>query len=175
MTPQPQVERRPAQPYLGIRARVTDEAELRRAVDRGFPELFGWLQENDVAPAGPPFIRFVELDGGGDPREIEMAVPVATAVSSPGPGRIQSGALPAGRYATLLHVGPYASSEVPDLSAARTALLGWAEEQGVELESSPTEEGTEFRACVERYITDPSQEPDWSKWETELAYLTAEA
>ena len=172
MTPQPRVERRPAQPYLGIRARVTDETELRGAVDRGFPELFAWLRENDIEATGPPFIRFIELDSEGDPREIELALPVATAVSSP--GRIRGSALPAGRYATLLHVGPYASSDVPDLAAARTQLLGWAEQQGIELEGAAINGGTEFRACVEHYITDPSQEPDSSKWETELAYLTAD-
>jgi effector-binding domain-containing protein len=172
MSPRPQIERRAAQPYLSIRAQVTGEAEFRRAVDRGFPELFAWLQENEIEPAGPPFIRYVELDPQGDPLEIELAVPVATAVSSP--NRIRGGALPAGRYATLRHVGPYNSTEVPDLASARTELLRWAEQEGIELESSTTDRGTEFRACVERYVTDPSQEPDWSKWETELAYLTAE-
>jgi effector-binding domain-containing protein len=172
MTPQPQIEHRGPQPYLGIRAQVRGEAEFRQAVDRGFPELFAWLQENEIELAGPPFIRYVELDPQGDPLEIELAVPVATAVSSP--NRIRGGALPTGRYATLLHVGPYNSTEVPDLASARTELLRWADREGVELERSTTDRGTEFRACVERYITDPSQEPDWSKWETELAYLTAE-
>jgi effector-binding domain-containing protein len=172
MTRQPQLESRAAQPYLGIRARVNSEAEFREAVDRGFPELFAWLQENDIESAAPPFIRYVELDQQGEPLEIELGVPVATAVSSP--ERIRGGALPAGRYATLLHVGPYRSTDVPDLAAARAELLAWAERHGVELEGSPTDRGTEFRACIERYITDPSQEPDWSKWETELAYLTAE-
>jgi effector-binding domain-containing protein len=82
--------------------------------------------------------------------------------------------LPAGRYATLVHVGPYNSAEVPDLNAARAELLGWAREQGAELDSSKTAQGTAFEACVERYFTDASREPDWSKWETELAYLIRE-
>ena len=86
MAPPPLLEERAAQPYLGIAARVTGEAEFRSAVDRGFPELFGWLREND--------------------------------------------------------------------------------------ERSTSDRGTRFRACVERYITDPSRESDWSKWKTELAYLT---
>jgi hypothetical protein len=28
-----------------------------------------------------------------------------------------------------------------------------------------------LEASVERYLTDASREPDWSKWETELSHL----
>jgi hypothetical protein len=31
-------------------------------VDQAFPELFGWLAEQAVAPAGPPFIRYLVID-----------------------------------------------------------------------------------------------------------------
>ena len=170
MAPPPLLEERAAQPYLGIAARVTGEAEFRSAVDRGFPELFGWLRENDVEPSGPPFIRYLELDGEGEPLEIELAVP--TAAARAGNGQIRADALPAGRYATFLHIGPYRSADVPDLASARAELLDWAERQGIELERATSDRGTRFRACVERYITDPSRESDWSKWKTELAYLT---
>jgi effector-binding domain-containing protein len=170
MAPPPLLEERAAQPYLGIAAHVTSEAEFRSAADRGFPELFGWLQKEGVEPSGPPFIRYLELDAEGEPLEIELAVPTAAAQAAG--GHIRADALPEGRYATFLHVGPYRSTEVPDLASARAELLDWAERQGVELESSTTDRGTRFRACVEHYITDPSRESDWSKWKTELAYLT---
>jgi effector-binding domain-containing protein len=172
MRNQPRIEERPASPYIGIHARVAGEAEFRRAVDRGFPELFGWLGENDVAPAGPPFIRYLELDAHDEPTEIELGVPVAS--DRPVDGRLQRGVLPAGQYATLLHVGPYNSATVPDLAAARAELLRWADEHDIELDASKADGGTSFRACVEHYITDPRSEPDSSKWQTELAYLTAE-
>ena len=81
----------------------------------------------------------------------------------------------AGRYATFLHVGPYTHTEVPDLGAARAEVLGWAEERGVKLAISKTDQGTAFQAYVEHYITDASREPDWSKWQTELAYLVDES
>ena len=172
MGQQPRVEERAASPYVGIRDRVTGEAEFRRAVDRGFPELFGWLGENGTPPAGPPFIRYLELDEQDEPVEIELGVPMGSVLTLD--GRLRAGSLPAGRYATLLHVGPYNSASVPDLAAARTELRRWALQNGVELESSKTAGGTRYRACVEHYITDPRSEPDSSKWETELAYLTAE-
>jgi hypothetical protein len=56
MSHEPRVEQRAARPYTGIRMRVTMDG-LSRAVDQGFPELFGWLAEHGRAPAGPPFIR----------------------------------------------------------------------------------------------------------------------
>jgi effector-binding domain-containing protein len=173
MGQEPRVEERPASPYVGIHSRVTGEAQFRRAVDDGFPELFAWLEENGVPPAGPPFIRYLALDANEEPVEIELAVPVASEVRVE--GRLRAGALPAGRYATLLHVGPYNSTKEPDLAAARAELLRWAEQQDIELDSSRTDGGTRFRACVEHYMTDPRREPDPSKWRTELAYLAAES
>jgi hypothetical protein len=103
MSNQPRVEERAATPYIGTRDRVTGEADFRRAVDRGFPRLFGWLGENGVAPAGPPFIRYLELDGQNEPVEIELGVPAQPVKDLD--GGLYAGSLPAGRYATLLSRG----------------------------------------------------------------------
>jgi effector-binding domain-containing protein len=169
----PQIQERAAQPYVGIRAQSASEQEFRRAVDRGFPELFGWLRENGIQPTGAPFIRYLEVAADGQPLRFELGAPIATEVS--GSGRVHADALPAGRYATLLHVGPYNSSKAPDLADARAELRDWAQGQGLEWNGSETANGTAFAACVEWYLTDPSSEPDWSKWRTELAYLTSES
>lgn len=168
----PMIERRTAQPYVGIRAQVASEQEFRAAVDRGFPELFGWLQNNGIQPSGAPFIRYLEVSGDGQPLRVELGAPTGSEVSSNGP--VHADVLPAGRYATLLHVGPYSSAKVADLADARAELLEWARGQGVEWNGSETPRGTAFGACVERYLTDPRSEPDWSKWRTELAYLIRE-
>ena len=53
---EPQVELREPQPYLGIHEPSIDT--IRQFADSTFPELFGWLSEHGVAPAGPPFIRY---------------------------------------------------------------------------------------------------------------------
>ena len=103
---------------------------------------------------------------------VEIAAPIAAPVS--GSGRIHAGALPAGRYATFLHAGPYSHAEVPDLICAQS-VAGLADQNGVKIARSETDGGTAFGACVEHYLTDASREPDWSKWETELAYLVDEA
>jgi effector-binding domain-containing protein len=169
----PFIQRRAAEPYVGIRANVSTEAEFRSAVDRSFPELFGWLRDHRIEPAGPPFIRYFEVDGARQPRTFEVAAPTEAPV--PGDEVVRAAELPAGPYATLLHVGPYSSSEVPDLGSARDELLAWAGRQGIEYAGSRTPDGRVYEACIERYLTDASREPDWSKWETELSYLIADS
>ena len=52
---EPQIQQRPAQTYLGIAGSITDGVPA--FVDHVFPELFGWLREQAVEPAGAPFIR----------------------------------------------------------------------------------------------------------------------
>jgi effector-binding domain-containing protein len=173
MEQEPKIESRAEEPYVGIAAEVGNEAELRSVVDRSFPQLFGWLATRGIEPAGPPFIRFLELSQEGQPLRFELGVPTGAGPDADGP--VQAGTLPAGRYAILLHVGPYTHAEVADLSDARAELATWAEREGVRLESSATARGTAFEARVERYLTDASREPDWSRWETELSHLIADA
>jgi effector-binding domain-containing protein len=172
MQHEPQVQQRSAQPYVAIPAHVTSKAEFRRAADSGFPELFGWLQERGVKPAGPLFIRYLVVDKEDNPVEIELAVPVAPDVS--GDARVRADVLPSGRWVTLLHVGPYSSATTPDLSAARAALRTWMDEQDLVLDGRETDDGSTLRGCVEHFRIGPAEEPDYSKWETELAYLTPE-
>ena len=171
MQREPSIEQRRQQPYAGISAEAASEAEFRQVVDRSFPELFGWLGSHGIEPAGPPFIRYLELSGEGQPLRFELGAPTREAPAADGP--VHAGILPAGRYATYLHVGPYTHAEVADLADARSLLSEWAEAEGIDLEGSPTAGGTAFEANVEHYLTDASREPDWSKWQTELVYLIA--
>src|SRR5262249_57870495 len=87
MSPQPQIQNRAAQEYAAIPVRVTMDA-LPAAVDEGFPELFRWLGEHAVTPAGPPFIRYLVIDMAGG-LQIELAGPVGNHVGGGrgGPGR----------------------------------------------------------------------------------------
>jgi effector-binding domain-containing protein len=166
---EPQIEERNEQSYLGIRCEVTEG--VAPVVDRAFPQLFAWLGEQGVEPAGPPLIRYRELDGAGEPLEIEVAAPVSG--ESRGGGPVHAGTLPAGRYLTFLHVGPYRSEAATDLGDAQASLISWASERGVTY-SRPTEHGLTLPCCVEHYRVGPYEEADWTKWETEIAYLIVE-
>jgi GyrI-like small molecule binding domain len=160
---EPKIEKRPEQGYVGIRREVTDG--LPAVVDQAFPQLFGRLGEQGIEPAGPPFIRYHEVDHAGEPLEIEVAVPVAGEAP---------GVLPAGRYVTLLHTGPYSSDDVPDLGDAQAAMREWTEREGIAT-SRPSERGSSLPCCVEHYRIGPPLEADWTRWETELAYLVVES
>jgi effector-binding domain-containing protein len=162
MQAEPEFQQRRAQVYAGIPATVT-MATFPAAADAGFPELFGWLAEHGIAPAGPPFIRYHVIDMDAE-LEIELAVPVEAPVQAS--GRVRAGILPAGRYVTLLHTGPF-----DGLVAANGALQDWARERDIALESSG--DGRRWQGRVEHYLTDPAAEPDQAKWQVEVAYLSA--
>lgn len=166
MSDQHQTEERAAQHYAGIGTTVPMDG-IAAAVDDAFPELFGWLTGQGITTSGPPFIRFVVIDMDRE-LEIELAVPVAEPVTAS--GRIRPGVLPAGRYVVTRHTGPY-----DGLIAANAALQQFARDHGIAFDTWDTADGTAWRCRAEHYITDPSQEPDPGKWETELAYLTRPA
>ena len=106
----------------------------------------------------------VSMDGFGD--VIEIGVPVAGAIEDD--GRVRPGLLPAGRYATLIHVGH------PDgLLGANEALQVWAHDKGLRVAMSTAGGVDRFVSRFESYRTDPNIEPDPERWETEIAYLLA--
>jgi effector-binding domain-containing protein len=154
---------RTEQPYVAIRATVT-MGEIE-ALGRRLGEVFGWLDSHGLTPAGPPFFKYNVIDMARE-LEMEAGVPVATATS--GEGQIVAGVLPAGRYATLTHVG-----HPSELMAATKALLDWAAEQGLTWDVTPGEDGDRWACRLENYLTDPDQEPDMSKWVTQLAFKLA--
>ena len=119
----------------------------------------------DVEQAGAPFWKYNVIDMERQ-LEVEVGFPVAVPVA--GDDRVLAGVLPAGKYATLRHIGH------PDtLSDATTALLDWAAGQGLTWDVMETEEGDRWGARLEIYETDPAQEPNMDNWETELAFQLA--
>jgi len=163
MSATPQVEPRARQPYVAIRAHVT-MAELGGLGAR-FGEVFSWLGARGVPPAGAPFFRYRVIDMARD-LEVDVGVPVETALD--GDQSITADVLPAGQYATLTHTG-----HPSELLGATKALLDWAAGQGVEFDMSPGENGERWGSRLEIYLSDPNQEPDMSKWVTQLAFRLA--
>jgi effector-binding domain-containing protein len=165
MTSEPEIVTRPEQPYAAIGVQVT-MAELGAVVPPLNREVFAWLGERGTPPAGAPFWKYNVIDMASK-LEIEAGVPVAAAVA--GDDRVISGVLPAGRYATLTHVG-----HPSELVAATKALLDWAAEQGLTWDVTPGEDGERWACRLETYLTDPGQQPDMSKWVTQLAFKLAD-
>jgi len=159
-----EVTERTAQPYVAISGRVT-MATVDNIADR-IPEVFGWLGARGIAPAGPPFLRYNVIDMERQ-LEIEAGVPVESAVE--GDGHVRAGTLPSGRYAVLVHVGA-----PPTLAAANAALIDWAAERDLAWDMSRTSAGEKWGCRLEIFLTDPAEQPDVSKWATQLAFRLAD-
>jgi len=157
----PQITERPAQAYVAITADVTME-QLPGLADR-LGEVFGWLAERAIPPAGAPFFRYHIIDMERQ-LKVEAGVPVPTTVE--GDDRVTAGVLPAGRYATAIHAGHY-----DGLVGAVDNLLQWAEAQGLAWDKSDAEDGEHWGCRLETYLTNPAEQPDPAKWETQLAFL----
>jgi effector-binding domain-containing protein len=140
-------------------------------VDRAFPELFGWMGAAGLAFAGAPFIRYLTIDMDRE-LEIEFGVPIspADAARVNGDDRVHIDHLPAGRYATLIHVGPY-----DQLVAANARLQDWALDQRLTFDTTAWPDGDSWAARFEIYTTNPTEEPDPDKWEVEITYKLADA
>lgn len=165
MFSEPKLEKRAAQPYAGIRTTAT-LAELGAGlIPRLHGEVYRWLEQHGGAPDGPPFIRYHLIDMANT-LDLTLGVPVASPVA--GDARVGADALPAGRYATLIYTG------IENGVAGNKALLDWGAEQKLEWDTRATPDGDVFGSRYEQFLTDPDDEPDMAKWQTEVAIRLAE-
>jgi effector-binding domain-containing protein len=168
MLSEPKIEQRPDQHYAAIRANIP--MREMPSLPPLWDEVFGWLKSKGITPAGAPLWNYRVIDMEAT-MEIDVAVPVAAPIE--GDGRVLAGVMPAGRYVIALFTG----SVMDDgLMRATGDLLAWADKNGVvwdKWQSGATGEGWQARAEI--YLTDPDNEPDLNKWETELAFKTADS
>lgn len=164
MWSEPKIVARQPRPYAAFKVLVTME-EIGRVVPPLTGEIFGWLAGHGVTPSGPPFWKYNVIDME---RELEIEAGVTVDEPVAGDERVVAGTLPGGTYATLVHTGH------PDrLVDATAALLDWGRAQGLTWDRSDGAEGERWGARLEFYLTDPADEPDMNKWETELAFRVA--
>lgn len=163
MPSSPTIVTRDAQPYLAIRRSIT-MSTFAEIADR-LPELFAWLAERGIAPAGPPFFRYLVIDMA---RRLEMEAGVPVAVAVPGDAEVLAGVLPAGRFATLTHRG-----HPEELVGVTAGLLAWGHEHELVWDMTPADDGEHWGCRIELLLTDPAEEPDMRQWETELAFRLA--
>ena len=162
---EPRLDDRAEVPYIGIRTQVAMEEMGSGLIPRLHGEVMDYLKTQGVAPDGPPFMRFHVINMPGK-MDIELGWPVASAL--PGDGRVVAGALPAGRYASLIYTG------IMNGVAGNKALLDWGAQQGLVWDNWSTDVGDAFGARYESFLTNPDDEPDLAKWETEVAIRLAD-
>ncbi|MCC6612601.1 MAG: GyrI-like domain-containing protein [Anaerolineae bacterium] len=161
----PKLEQREAQPYVAIRTQVTMGEMGSGIIPQLHGEVVAWLLQHDAAPSGPPLIRYRVIDMMNK-LDIELGWPVASAMS--GDGRVLADSLPAGRYASLVY------TDVRKGIEGNKALIDWAREKGLEWDHWEAPGGDAFGSRVEFFLTNPDDEPDMAKWETEVAIRVAD-
>lgn len=160
----PEVIDRGEQPYVAVRAKLP-MAKLGSLADR-YPDVFAWIGAHGLVPAGAPFFRYLVIDMAGA-LEVEAGVPVAAPAEAD--GDVVAGVLPSGRYASLIYTG-----HPQELMEPTGFLLDWGDSQGLAWDRSPDDDGERWGSRLEIYLTDPSVEPDMTKWETQLAFRLAD-
>ncbi|MCE7004012.1 GyrI-like domain-containing protein [Kibdelosporangium philippinense] len=160
MSIKPDIVQRAEQPYIGVRGTVTMDT-FAKIADR-IPELIGSLIQQGSQIAGAPFFRYTQIDMDHE-LEVEAGIPITAAVDIQGDQFTD--VLPAGRYVSYTHIGH------PDQLADITGqLVNWAAEQGLTLDNT----GQRWGCRLEILKTNPTVEPDMTKWETELAIRLAD-
>jgi effector-binding domain-containing protein len=150
MFDEPSIEQRAEQPYVALSTSITMQGY--GTIRPMFDDLFAWLAERDITPAGLPFVRYLMIDMENF-LDIEVAIPVA--VLPPTDERVVTGTLPGGSYVTLTY------SE--DGIAANSHLQQWARDQGLKWKNSLHDGRELWGGRIEIWTDDDS--------ETTAAYL----
>lgn len=165
-TSPPILKQRDEQPYVAIPISVAlkDWDQALALV----PELFGWMGQKDITPAGHLFYRYWTIGDLDAAFELEVGIPVESVAV--GDGRVIAGSIPAGTYANIVHTGH------PDgVLEALPALEAWAEREGIDLDKRQVDDTKVWGGRFEFYLTDPAVEPDLEKWSIEIAFLLKNA
>ena len=129
------------------------------------PRIYQWLGEHQVEPLGGPLYVYRHIGNNDDTVDLTVAVPITGSVK-PTDGFVL-GALPAGTYVVGRHVG------APDaIPAAHSEVKTWAETHGHRLDVLEDDSGELWTGHAEHFLTDPAEEPDTSKWVTDLLFKT---
>jgi len=152
--------------YIGIplSARLS-EFGAPGGPNESVPRIYQWLGAHQVEPLGGPLYVYRHIGNNDDTVVLTVAVPITGSVK-PTDGFVL-GALPAGTYVVGRHVG------APDaIPAAHSEVKTWAETHGHRLDVLEDDSGELWTGHAEHFLTDPAEEPDTSKWVTDLLFKT---
>ncbi|HZW00387.1 MAG TPA: GyrI-like domain-containing protein [Candidatus Deferrimicrobium sp.] len=143
----------PLQDTAVLRRRCAPDA-ISATMGEAFATLVAAISRTGAIPAGPVFARY--FDFGGDALDFECGA--AVSAPFPGDGDVTASHVGGCEAAVGVHVGPYDT-----LHETSGAVLAWVAAQG----------RTPSGPMWEVYLTDPEQEPDPSKWQTEIYWPVA--
>ncbi|SHJ50246.1 effector-binding domain-containing protein [Dethiosulfatibacter aminovorans DSM 17477] len=138
-----------AQKTLAIRTRSSMD-ELPKAIGMSYKKIYEYISETVPEFDTVPYVGYFNMDLND--LDVEIGVPVDKDFDEREDMKMSE--IPAGKYATTLHVGPYS-----DLKVAYEVLMKWIEGQDLEV----TGIGYEY------YLNDPQITPP-EDLETEILF-----
>ena len=124
--------------------------DISEAMGRNFQAVGSAIAKQGAEIAGSPFARYHSF---GDEIDLEAGMPVKSPITAD--GDVKPSQLPGGSVVLAVHAGPYES-----LGMTYDALEAWM------TSTHRTPSGPPW----EIYLTDPSNEPDPSKWLTQVIW-----
>lgn len=146
------IQDRPAMSYILKREKVPFD-QIANFYGQNLPAIATAVAASGAEMIGQPCGVFYAWDVENSTADMCAAIPVASAdVQIEG---YQTVTLPAGRAVKVAYYGPYAGS-----ADAHYAMDDYIKANNL----------TQNGPVIEQYITDPTQEPDTSKWLTDIYY-----
>jgi effector-binding domain-containing protein len=143
------------QPTLTIRESTTLSA-IPEKIGGIFAEILAFMEKRGISPVGAPFAYWHNMGPDCINKgifDMECGFPVSVPVE--GVGQIKKSKLPGGKVITAMHIGSYDT-----LAQTYEEVLSWIKENGYQVEDD----------MWETYLTNPCEEPDQSKWMTEIFF-----
>lgn len=164
---QPNITKREAQPYAGIRQALKRET-LPDFVPGSLATIFGFLLKHRLPVTGSPLIRYWVVDYNTGEIEFDVGVPVA-ATTLPANAIVHSAQIPAGAFATVIHRGPYDA-----LVQTTAALMDWSQQNNINWAMVEQRKVTRWEGRIEHYLVGAPDEPNPKNWQTEIAILISD-
>lgn len=148
-----EVRELPEQPVVVVRHRISMRETTR--IPAWIAETVQAAEQSGRPPTGMPFVRTLAMEA--EEMDIEVGWPVAAArpVGTPADGEVHDGLLPGGLTAVASYFGPY-----EEIAPAYATMQAWCAEHGYAIAGAPWES----------YANDPEEEPDSSKWRTDIHF-----
>ena len=137
MNYQCEMREQPAQAALAIRTRTSIQ-DLPQLFGKAYGAIIQHLTQLGQSPAGAPFAAYYNMDMQN--LDVELGFPVSKEL--PGKDEIKASRIPGGKFAMVLHTGPYS-----EVALAYEALTKWVAEKRYEVTG----------VAYEVYLNDPSQ------------------
>ena len=153
----PKIVERPATHYAAVVRDV--RIPFGEVIGPAMGEVAAHLASVTGGGFGPAVFRYNLIEMPRLQMEFGFIMPGPVA----GTATVKPGILPAGKYVTATHTGPY-----DNLERATGEVIAWAKANGVRWESNPEGSGERFVSRFEIYPNGPDDEPDPNRWVTEI-------